>query len=757
MDILAGLNSSQRAAAECIAGPLLILAGPGSGKTRVITHRIAYLINVCGVRPYNILAVTFTNKAAREMKERLKALAPADVDHLTVGTFHAICARILRREASAIGLDSRFVIYDDDDQLNLIRGVLKELNLDEKAYQPRAIQSHISAAKSELRSPVQYAEYATSYFEEIVLRVYRRYQEMLAENKGLDFDDLLMTTVRLFRERPDVLEKYQSRYAHLLVDEFQDTNVAQYVLVKMLGDKHRNVCVVGDEDQSIYSWRQADIRNILNFEYDFPGVKTIYLEQNYRSTKTILNAASSVIAANTMRKDKHLWTENDQGLPVVVFEAYNEEEEANYVVSEIERLISSGRNRPGDCAVMYRANAQSRVLERAFLRRRMPHKIVGTRFYQRKETKDVIAYLRVISNPQDAVSFNRIINVPTRGLGNRTLTELDRWAHQLGVSAWDALLVLRGDQVDGVDAADGVVASSPFNARTERLLLDALSVFEGFIEASRQLPLPDLIKLVLARSGYADSLKDGTSEGEERLQNVNELLTVADEYAQLEPEVGLLAFLEEVALATDVDEYDESENAVTLITLHGAKGLEFPVVFIVGMEEGVCPHVRSFDDSARMEEERRLCYVGMTRAKERLYLVYAFRRTLYGTTNVNTPSRFLADIPRHLVKGWEKKASATKSRGSSNSVSSASYTSQGQVHVGHVRASDEAVKEAQKPKRALPAEPAFKPGDRVKHPKFGDGIVINVSVLSDDHEVSVAFPEIGVKRLSLSFAPLEKV
>lgn len=754
MSILASLNPEQRYAAEYIAGPLLILAGPGSGKTRVVTYRIAYLIRACGVRPHNIMAVTFTNKAAREMLERLKTLVPGDVERITIGTFHAICSHLLRREAHTIGLDNHFIIYDDDDQLNLMRKVLKDLNIDEKAYQPRALLSQISAAKSELLSPIQYAEHASSHWEDVVLRVYRRYQETLAANNGLDFDDLLMTTARLFRERPDVLEKYQSRYVHLIVDEFQDTNAAQYVLIKMLGSKHRNVCVVGDEDQSIYSWRKADIRNILNFELDFPEAKVVYLEQNYRSTKTILSAASSVISANSMRREKQLWTHNADGLPVVVFEACDEEEEANYVVSEIERLTAGGRYRPGDCAVMYRANAQSRVLERVFLRRNMPHKLVGVRFYQRKEVKDVLAYLRVVYNPYDTVSLNRIINVPARGLGNRTLTELDRWSRQLGIPPWDALRLLRGDEIAGIDRSRCPEAANPFNTRATQLLLNVLNMFDEFIAESKRLNLLKLMELVLARSGYADFLMNDDVEGEERWQNIKELFTVACQYAQLEPQVGLTAFLEEAALATDVDEYDDKENAVTLITLHGAKGLEFPIVFIVGMEEGLCPHSRSLDDPTRMEEERRLCYVGMTRAKERLYLVYASERSIFGSISSNTPSRFIADIPARLIKEVRPTPRQTvfgiprarPQRAISNPLKSEADLAPMMEGAG-----------MPKLRSNLPKELLFKPGDRVRHPKFGEGIVVGSSLLSDDQEVSVAFPEIGVKRLSLSFAPLEKL
>ena len=747
MDFLEELNPPQQEAVQAVAGPLLILAGPGSGKTRVITYRIAYLIGQAGVRPHNILAVTFTNKAAREMMGRLQTLVPGAVERLTIGTFHAVCARLLRREGKAIGLDSGFSIYDDDDQISVVRDALADLNVDEKKFAPRAILSAISAAKSELRGPLEYGEHASGYLEEVILRVYRRYQELLAERSALDFDDLLMTTVRLFREAPAVLEKYQERYQHVLVDEFQDTNVAQYAVVKQLASKHRNICVVGDPDQSIYAWRRADIRNILNFEADFPGCRTVLLEQNYRSTKTILAAAQAVISQNQLRKDKRLWTENEEGVPVTVREAYNDEEEAGFVVSEIERLVARGEVRLRDCAVMYRTNAQSRKLEEVFLRRRMPHRVVGIRFYQRREIKDVVAYLRCLANPDDAVSLLRIINVPARGVGQKTLAELQRWAERQGLSIYRALLRLASDE----DVA------SAFSTRTERQLVGFISMMEELRAASADQSLLDLLKLVLDRTGYASMLKDDASEeGEDRLENVEELLRVAGEFAGMRTDAGLAAFLEEAALATDVDEYDENADAVALITLHAAKGLEFPAVFIVGMEDGIFPHARSLDDPKAMEEERRLCYVGITRAKRRLYLVYAAHRTLYGNTVANVPSRFLADIPSPLAKG----SLPTKGRGPATSRSSMPRgTTPGPLGRQASRVAPAGASADQAPARpaARPSGPRFAPGDRVRHATFGEGIVVKSTLVKDDEEVEVAFPRIGVKKLSTAFAPLEKL
>ncbi|MGQ9674916.1 MAG: ATP-dependent helicase [Chloroflexota bacterium] len=744
MTLLEGLNPAQRRAVEAVSGPLLVLAGPGSGKTRVITHRVAYLVRTCGVRPHNIMAVTFTNKAANEMRERLERLVPGQVGGLTLGTFHAICARMLRRDGRAIGIDSNFVIYDESDQQAVIKRVLKDQNLDEKKYSPKALLSHISAAKAELRGPLEYSEHASSYLEEVVSRVYRRYQELLSENRALDFDDLLMTVVRLFRERPDVLDKYQTQYVHILVDEFQDTNRAQYAIVKQLAAKHRNICVVGDEDQSIYSWRQADIRNILDFEYDFPDARVILLEQNYRSTKTILSAAQSVIAGNSLRKEKNLWTDRPQGTPITVYEAYDEQEEAAYVLTQIERMVAKGEYRPRDFAVMYRVNAQSRVLEDAFRRSGMPYRLVGTKFYDRKEIKDVLAYLRVIYNPYDLASLMRIINVPPRGLGARTVEELERWARKLGVPVYTALQYLKSGQA-GADAT-GVgppeaaqVPSSPFQSRAEQALIDFLTVIEGFSQASAELDLVDLIELVLKRSGYADLVKDGSEEGEERWANIKELQTVASDYVNLQPKIGLATFLEEIALVSDVDEYDDNADAATLITLHAAKGLEFPVVFIVGMEEGLCPHVRSFDDNKRMEEERRLCYVGMTRAKDRLFLTYAFKRRMAGSSTVSSPSRYLADISPRLISGQgQDRAQPARTK---------------LLHL-----EPEATATNKPLDVVAPLEPSFKRGDRVRHAKFGEGIVVESNVSGADEEVVVLFAGAhGIKRLLSSFARLEKM
>jgi DNA helicase-2/ATP-dependent DNA helicase PcrA len=729
MDILDGLNPAQKEAVETIEGPVLILAGPGSGKTRVIAHRVAYLVKTCGVSPHRIMAVTFTNKAAREMEERLHKLIGAALENLTIGTFHAICARILRRDGQAIGVDSKFVIYDDEDQISLLKRTLQELNLDPKQYAPRAISSAISAAKSHTMTPKEYAKHTNSYFEEVVGRVYERYQQLLTESSALDFDDLLMQAVQLFRKSKATLEKYQSRYLHLMVDEFQDTNLVQYELIKKLGGKKQNICVVGDPDQSIYSWRFADLRNILSFEKDFPKAKLVLLEQNYRSTKSILELASRVISANQMRKPKELWTDNEEGELVNVVETYTEQEEAQFVVSEVEKLVKEDRARLGDCAVMYRTNAQSRALEEAFVRYGTSYKLVaGTRFYERREVKDIIAYLRVILNPSDSVSLLRIINIPGRGIGERSLSQLSSWAKSLGISQYEALKLVSEEKADGQEAP-------PFGSRIVKSLVGFRDLMEEFIARSRKLDLVDLFDMITSQVGYEPYLMGG-KDGEERWENVLELRTVANEYKHLPPPEGLTTFLEGVALVSDVDGLDETVDAATLVTLHQAKGLEFPVVFIVGVEEGILPHFKSFANSDQMEEERRLCYVGITRAKQRLYLVHAFRRNLMGSSTPSTPSRFLDDIPKNLV------ASSGLWQGEEGRVMPSIYSSRTKTPAPNFPSSD---------------VPELKPGDHVHHAQFGDGVVVNCRAVKDDKEAVVAFSSgVGVKKLLLSFARLEK-
>ena len=704
VDILEGLNPAQKEAVTWVEGPLLIIAGPGSGKTRVIAHRVAYLVKVVGIPPRRIMAVTFTNKAAGEMRERLlHLLGGRGVEELSLGTFHALSSRILRQDGDKIGLDRDFIIYDEEDQLSLVKRALQGLDLDIKNYPPKALQGAIEAAKSQLLPWQSYPSH--NYYEEIVRRVYEKYEALLQENRALDFEDLLMKAVFLFREQPRVLARYQERYLHILVDEFQDTNITQYELAKLLAGKHRNICVVGDPDQSIYSWRFADIRNILSFEKDFPGARVVVLEQNYRSTQTILEVASHIIARNRERKPKDLWTENEAGVPVKVLEAASPEEEAQMVAAEMERLTREGLPLK-ECAVMYRTNAQSRPLEEAFLRYGIPYQLVGAvRFYHRKEVKDLIAYLRLIHNPQDSVSLARVINVPGRGIGPRTVEALSAWAQLKGMPLYQALKA----------AAEAGEEGPPLQPRARAALAGFVRLVEELRGDGQEKDLVELLDLILEGTGYRAYIL-AEPEGEDRWENVLELRTVVREYSGQ----GLQAFLEGVSLVSDQDNFDEKADRVTLITLHQAKGLEFGAVFLVGMEEGLLPHFRSFEDPAQMEEERRLCYVGVTRARRYLYLVRARRRSIGGITGPALPSRYLEDIPPHLVVRRD-------------------------------------VVEA-----LVAPSPTLRPlkaGDQVKHAVFGEGVV--VAVASDptkaDQEITVVFRGVGLKRLLRSFAPLERV
>ncbi|MDW8069593.1 MAG: UvrD-helicase domain-containing protein, partial [Anaerolineae bacterium] len=653
-DVLKGLNPQQQKAVTASDGPVLVLAGPGSGKTRVLTHRVSWLVLERDVPPWRIMAVTFTNKAAREMRERLeRQLGVSRAAELTLGTFHATCARILRRDGETIGIPRNYVIFDTEDQVALVRQVLKDLNLDEKRYTPAAVHAVISRAKNELIGPGSFQP--ASYFEEVARRVYEQYQERLRANNGLDFDDLLMETVRLFREAPQVLARYQERYLHILVDEFQDTNMAQYVLLRQLAARHRNLFVVADEDQSIYRWRGADYRNISRLREDYPDLATYLLEQNYRSTQTILDVAQAIIRHNPNRTPKRLFTDRGHGPKVVIHEAYDPDEEAQYVVDTIARLVLAGDAQPGDCAVMYRTNAQSRALEEAFIRAGLPYRLVGaTRFYARREIKDLLAFLRVVHNPADSASLLRILNVPPRGIGTQTAQVLEDAARARGVPVWQIIEEVAGSR-DHPPLLSG-------RART------AVAAFHRMVSRWIEMadaPPADLIDRVIADTGYeayirevgqadspyADSLR---REGEERWENIQELRLVATQYA----DASLTDFLADVALVSDVDNLTNGVNAPTLLTLHSAKGLEFPVVFIVGLEEGLLPHIRSLDDPEALAEERRLMYVGVTRAKERLFLTHAFRRARRGDYEPNVPSRFLADIPEALAEGKRQRKSS---------------------------------------------------------------------------------------------------
>ena len=794
--ILDGLNDNQREAVTAINGPLLIIAGPGSGKTRVITHRIAYLVRVVGITPYRIAAVTFTNKAAREMRQRLIPLLGQAADQLTASTFHAFCANVLRREGEQIGLDRDFVIYDDADQMALVKRALLELELDPKRFPPRSILSGISGAKSELLGVEGLAHRSASYWDEIVVRTYERYEDLLRQCSAVDFDDLLLKTYQLFERVPDVAQKYQERYVHFMVDEFQDTNVAQYAISKQLARHHLNICVVGDPDQSIYTWRNADIRNILSFQDDYPKAKLIALEENYRSTQTILDAARSLIASNMQRVDKDLWTRNGEGVPIVIAEGYNEEEEAQFVVREIQTLTRNqesvvGRKKSGPClgdiAVMYRVNAQSRALEEACLRYGVPYQVVGgMKFYQRQEVKDIIAYLRLIANPDDDVSLARVINLPTRGIGQRTLDHLARTARDAGTSQFTAIQSL-SDEGNAAQAA----LVSPFTARARTALIGFGNLIKGIADERDELDLLDIIDAVLERSGYQRWLSEQPERSEERLENIQEFRASARDYLHFGREEALTAFLESVSLVADVDSMEDRTDAITLITLHQAKGLEFPVVFMVGMEEGLLPHSRSVDDPTQLEEERRLCYVGVTRAKERLYLLRAFRRGFRGGSEPGTPSRFLLDIPPKLLAApAQPKRPSTSSQRSA--VRRADPDTEGRTGKTETRQdgirrtrlptpprSDNREKSygtmrstrsvrapnvpGQRPVRGggdsqAAASPHLATGDKVMHKVFGEGIVTECKPSGGDFEVTVAFKDgAGVKRLLLGLAPIEKM
>ncbi|MDX1614969.1 MAG: UvrD-helicase domain-containing protein [Candidatus Promineifilaceae bacterium] len=748
MDILNGLNPAQQQAVTSGPGPVLVLAGPGSGKTRVLTHRIAHLIETAGVPPWHILAVTFTNKAAREMGLRIEALLHGRPRGLTMGTFHATCVRILRRESDELpGYDGDFLIFDTDDQRQVVKRALRDLDLDDKKFPPNKMLNGISNAKNELVTAEMYA--ANNYLGEITRRVYQRYQEILQANNAMDFDDLLMNVVLLLDERPDVLQRYQQRYQHILVDEFQDTNTAQYGLLQRLAAAHGNIFVVGDADQSIYKWRGADFRNINRFRQQYPQAELILLEQNYRSTQIILDAAKAIIRHNHERVDKELFTERGGGAPIQVSEAYNERDEADAVVATIERLMLEGQA-PGGCAVMYRTNAQSRAVEEAFIRAGMNYRLVGaTRFYSRREIKDLIAYLRLVHSPTDSVSFNRIVNTPTRGIGRKTQERLLRWARRNGWQPGEAVLRL----VDDPDV------QHPFSSRAYNVLTAFGQLLRDWIALRDQVSVGDLLDTIVEAVGYRAYLVDGTDEGDDRWANVMELRGVAGEYSDLD----LSEFLEQVALVSDVDDLEEDPNAPTLLTLHAAKGLEFPVVFIVGLEDGMLPHSRSLDDPDELAEERRLFYVGLTRAKDQVYLSYAFRRTFYGETDVTTPSRFLQEIPGELLQG----GTARQRRETTKRRASAWQWNRSRSDGLRGRPKTDRRAELPEPNAGLglpsrPDQPAaaqaqFRTGQSVRHHKFGEGIVVESKPTGNDEEVVVAFKSSGIKKLVASLARLESV
>ncbi|MFN8473477.1 MAG: UvrD-helicase domain-containing protein [Anaerolineae bacterium] len=754
---LSHLNPRQREAVEAGDGATLVLAGPGSGKTRVLTYRVAFLVTECQISPRRIMAVTFTNKAAREMKERLQTLIGAQaLGELTIGTFHAVCARILRIDGQYVGLERAFVIYDSDDQTALVKQAIIDLNLNDKLYRPGAMLGAISTLKNDLIEPDGFTP--RTHRDEIVRRVYARYQEALATANAVDFDDLLMKTAQLFQHNPAVLARYRQRYAHILVDEFQDTNSAQYLLVKLLAGPDGNLFLVGDEDQSIYSWRGADFRNVMRVREDYPDARLIVLEQNYRSTGTILDAAHGVIQANIQRHPKALWTENDRGVQISRYEAYNEAEEADYVVGEIQRLVARKQARLGEVAVMYRTNAQSRVLEDAFVRRSVPYKLVGaTRFYERREVKDILAYLRLAHNPNDTISLRRVINVPSRGIGDKTIATLLAWAERLEMTPYGALTLLRAARSA---APPPLPIPPPFDKRAESALLSFEHLISELVAAKHALDVQALLNLILERTEYEATIRDGTEEGDSRWENVLELRTVTGVYAGLPPEESLPTFLEEVALVADVDEIDSSRDSVTLMTLHAAKGLEFGVVFLIGLEEEILPHKRSMDEgnADALEEERRLLYVGMTRARERLYLVHAFRRTIFGASNLTNPSRFLKDIPPQLVQATVGRTVGSATRPTATSRPGRQpipFPSARDARPGGSADSGTSAAGGRNAYKlgggATPeGQATFRPGDKVSHPMFGEGTVLNSKPSRGDEEVEVIFKG-GAKRLLGSY------
>ena len=722
--LVKNMNSEQSEAVRTTEGPLLIMAGAGSGKTRVLTHRIAYLLDEKDVSPYNILAITFTNKAAKEMNARVEHLVGEEAQVIWMSTFHSMCVRILRRDADRIGIERNFTIIDPTDQKSVIKDVLKSENIDSKRFEPRMFIGAISNLKNELKTPEDAQKEANDFHSQMVATVYKGYQRQLSRNEALDFDDLIMTTINLFERVPETLEYYQNKFQYIHVDEYQDTNKAQYTLVKLLANKFKNLCVVGDSDQSIYGWRGADIQNILSFEEDYPDAKTIFLEQNYRSTKNILNAANEVIKHNSERKPKGLWTANSGGDKIQYYEAMTERDEAEYVVKEIMKHQRSGK-KYSEMAILYRTNAQSRVLEETFMKSNIPYTMVGgQKFYDRKEIKDLLSYLRVIANSNDDISLQRIINVPKRGIGPSSVEKIQTYALQNNISMFDAL------------------AEVDFIGLSKKVTQECISFYEmiqNLIKEQEFLEISEIVDEVLQKSGYRDMLdREQSIESRSRLENLDEFMSVPKDYEENTPleEQSLINFLTDLSLVADIDEAD-TQNGVTLMTMHSAKGLEFPIVFIMGMEESLFPHIRAIksEDDHEMEEERRICYVAITRAEELLYITNATTRMLFGRSQSNMPSRFLKEIPEDLLDshtGQKRQTIYPKSqpkRGFSKRTTSTKK---------QVSSSD------------------WKVGDKVMHKAWGEGMVSNVNEKNGSVELDIIFKSEGPKRLLAQFAPITK-
>ena len=755
--LLNGMNDRQAEAVQTTEGPLLIMAGAGSGKTRVLTHRIAYLIDEKMVNPWNILAITFTNKAAREMKERAAALNPATQDCL-IATFHSMCVRILRREADHIGYNRNFTIVDPGEQRTLMKRILKNLNLDPKKWNERAILGTISNAKNDLIDEVAYANMAGDMYTEIVAKCYTAYQKELRQSEAMDFDDLIMLTLSLFDQNPDVLTYYQQRYQYIHVDEYQDTNHAQYQLVKLLASRFKNICVVGDADQSIYGWRGADMQNILDFEKDYPEAKVVLLEENYRSTKTILQAANEVIRNNRNRRPKNLWTQNEDGEEIVYYRANDEQDEALFVARTINQLSREGHSHK-DFAVLYRTNAQSRTVEEALLKANIPYTMVGgTKFYSRKEIRDVISYLNLIANPSDNISYERVVNEPKRGVGPGTVDKIRNFAASQEISLLEA---------------SANIMLSPVKGKAAQAVYEFANLILDLRERLDDYSVTELVELVLKKTGYSAALAaQATLESQARIENIEEFLSVTKNFDENPDnpadETGLdklSRFLNDLALIADTDDGDQESSEVTLMTLHAAKGLEFPVVFLVGMEENVFPLSRASEDEDELEEERRLAYVGITRAEKILYLTNANSRLLYGRTNYNQPTRFLREISSDLLnyQGLARPA---------NSSFKVSYTNSDTSKFGQGMSLAQALQERKRQaapssistgslpfgKSSQPSNPevAWAIGDIAHHKKWGDGTVLAVSGSGNSQELKINFPEVGLKKVLASIAPIEK-
>lgn len=746
--LLNGMNPKQKEAVLATEGPLLIMAGAGSGKTRVLTHRMAYLLQEKFVNPWNILAITFTNKAAKEMKERVTRLVGTAGNDMWVSTFHSMCVRILRREAEQIGYSRNFTICDQSETETLMKRIVKDKNLDAKKFEPRAILGKISNAKNELITPKEYAGMTGNYFDNIVAECYEAYQRHLKNAQSMDFDDLIMLAVKLFEDHPDTLAYYQNKFHYIHVDEYQDTNFAQYKLVQLLAEKFKNICVVGDADQSIYGWRGADMANIMNFEKDYTDAKVVLLEQNYRSTKTILKAANGVIEKNRNRKDKKLWTDNVEGEKITYYRAQSEHDEARFIVGTMQKIVQEDGRKYGDFAILYRTNAQSRVIEDTLVKSNIRYKMVGGhKFYDRKEIKDVMAYLRLISNPADDLSFNRIINVPKRGIGGVSLQKLYDFADVYDYSYLDAAKNVSLSPLTG--------KASTETGKFAKMLADLQQMAEF-------LSVTEIVEQLLEKTGYVESLKqENTLESETRIDNINEFLSVTQEFEKLtDGESNLTDFLTDLALVSDLDQVEEEPQAeVTLMTLHAAKGLEFPVVFVIGMEEGIFPSFRSLMEEADMEEERRLAYVGITRAEQKLFITNAYSRLLYGRTQNNPPSRFLEEMDSDVL---EYANGTTQTPASIAAFQPAATYRQRWKNDRYERAVSQTYEEPKVTQSVSQQgssgadKMGWNVGDKAIHKKWGTGMVVQTTGEGDGLQLDIAFKDIGIKRLLASFAPIEK-